>query len=75
MIVIIALFPSIIDSIIIFAGGGRAGLGTFFGMAIVYLFFIVYRIYVKLGRIEQSVRFSSRPRTAADLLKTGAALS
>ena len=51
-IVVIALFPSIIDAIISFAGGGRAGLGTFFGMAIVFLFFTVYRVYVKIGRIE-----------------------
>jgi hypothetical protein len=55
MIVVVALFPSIIDSIIAFYGGGRAGLGTFFGMAIVFLFFIVYRIYVKLDRIEQKL--------------------
>ena len=54
-IVVIALFPSIIDAIISFAGGGRAGLGTFFGMAIVFLFFIVYRVYVKIGRIEQKL--------------------
>ena len=54
-IVTIALFPSIVDFIIESFGGGRAGLGTFFGMALVFLFFIVYRIYVKLGRLEQKL--------------------
>jgi hypothetical protein len=54
-IVIVALFPSLIDALINSFGGGRAGLGTFFGMAIVFLFFVVYRIYVKLERIEQSL--------------------
>jgi hypothetical protein len=54
-IVIVALFPFIIDYIISFAGEGRAGLGTFFGMVIVFLFFIVYRIYVRLDQIERKL--------------------
>src|SRR2546421_11564574 len=53
-IVIVALFPSIVDVLISF-GGGRTGLGTFFGMALVFLFFVVYRMYVKIGRIEQNL--------------------
>ena len=54
-IVIIALFPTIIDVLISSFGGGRTGLGTFFGMALVFLFFIVYRMYVKIERIEQNL--------------------
>jgi hypothetical protein len=54
-IVILALFPEIVDVLLASFGGGRSGLGTFFGMALVFLFFIVYRIYVKLERIEQSL--------------------
>jgi hypothetical protein len=54
-IVVIALFPSIIDRVIFNFGSGRAGLGTFFGMALVFLFFVVYRIYLKLERIEQNL--------------------
>ena len=53
MIVLVALFPSIVDVIIAFSGSGRAGLGTVFGMGLVFLFFVVYRIYVKLERLEQ----------------------
>jgi len=55
MIVVVALFPSIIEYTIRFAGGERAGLGTFFGMVIVFLFFIVYRMYVKIEQIEQKL--------------------
>ncbi len=54
-IVIVALFPFIIDVLISSFGGGRTGLGTFFGMGLVFLFFIVYRMYVKLERIEQNL--------------------
>jgi hypothetical protein len=52
-IVIIALFPQIVDLVIAYSGGGRMGLGTFFGMVLVFLFFVVYRIYVKLERMER----------------------
>ena len=54
-IVAVALFPSLVDMLISFSGTGRVGLGTFFGMALVFLYFIVYRIYVKLERIEQNL--------------------
>jgi len=54
-IVVIALFPGIIDLLISMFGGGRTGLGTFFGMGLVFLFFIVYRMYVKIERIEQKL--------------------
>ena len=55
LIVVVALFPIIIDCLLNFAGGERAGLGTFFGMAIVFLFFMFYRIYVKVERIDQKL--------------------
>src|SRR5438552_3266194 len=54
-IVIVALFPSVIDVMIASFGGGRTGLGTFFGMGLVFLFFVVYRMYVRVGRIEQNL--------------------
>jgi hypothetical protein len=54
-IVVVAVFPSIIDLLISSFGGGRTGLGTFFGMALVFLFFIVYRMYVRINRLEQNL--------------------
>ena len=54
-IVVISLFPSIVDILLARFGGGGGGLGTVFGMGLVFLFFVVYRIYVKLERIEQKM--------------------
>ncbi len=53
-IVLVALFPSIIDSMIA-VGGGRAGIGTFLGMALVFLFFLMYRMYVRMEGLEQKL--------------------
>jgi small membrane protein len=55
MIVLVALFPAIIDVLIATSGYGRTGLGTVFGMGLVFLFFVVYRIYVKMERVEQKL--------------------
>jgi hypothetical protein len=54
-IVVVALRPTVVDNLITAYGEGRAGIGTFFGMGLVFLFFIVYRIYVKLERMKQSL--------------------
>jgi len=53
-IVLLALVPSIID-VLIGLGGGSAGIGTFLGMAIVFMLFLVYRIYVRMEALEQGV--------------------
>jgi hypothetical protein len=55
VIVVVALFPSIVDYLIGSFGEGRAGLGTFFGMGLVFLYFLAYRIYVKIGRVDQKL--------------------
>jgi hypothetical protein len=54
-IVLVALFPSIVDIILEYSGSARVGLGTIFGMALVFVLFMVYRIYVKLERVEKNV--------------------
>ena len=54
-IVVVAVYPPIIDILIQYFGQGRTGLGTFFGMGLVFLFFVVYRMYVKLETIEQKL--------------------
>jgi small membrane protein len=51
LIVTTALFPNIVDVVIGYFGRGT-GVGTFLGMAVVLLFFLVYRIYAKLERLE-----------------------
>jgi small membrane protein len=55
LIIIVALFPTLVDLLLNAFGPERAGLGTFFGMAIVFLFFVVYRIYVKIERMEKKL--------------------
>jgi len=55
LIIIVALFPGLVDILLGAFAGERAGLGTFFGMGLVFLFFLVYRIYVKLERVEQKL--------------------
>ncbi len=55
LIVVIALFPRVVDIVIAYFGGGRAGLGTFFGMGLVFVFFVAYRIWAKLERLEQQL--------------------
>jgi hypothetical protein len=54
-VVVVALFPWIVDIILAYSASGRAGLGTFFGMGLVFVLFVVYRIYVKLERVEQKL--------------------
>src|ERR1700741_4646023 len=55
MIVLVALYPPIIDVLIASSGYGRTGLGTVFGMGLIFLFFVVYRIYVKMERVEHKL--------------------
>ena len=52
-IVLVALFPSIVD--VLTKDGGQAGIGRVLGMALVFLFFLLYRVYVKLERVEQQI--------------------
>jgi len=54
-VLLVALRPTIIDYLIAVFGGQRTGLGTVFGMGLVFLFFLVYRMYVRLERIEQKL--------------------
>lgn len=54
-IVVISVYPPIVDVLIEYFGQGQTGLGTFFGMGLVFLFFVVYRMYVKLENIEQKL--------------------
>jgi len=54
-IVFVALYPRIVDILIRFAGGENVGLGTFFGMAMVFLFYLVYRLHVRLDRMSQQI--------------------
>jgi len=68
-ILVIAYFPSLIDKLISFLGGERAGLGTIFGMALSFLLFVNYRIYAKAQRIEKALEHLSREIALKDITR------
>ena len=51
-IVFVALVPRTID---ILFSGSNAGIGRFLGMAVVFVFFLLYRVYVRVERLEQKI--------------------
>jgi hypothetical protein len=53
-IVFVGMFPDLV-AILVSAGGGSVGIGTFLGMVIVFLFFLVYRMYVRVEVLEQKL--------------------
>jgi hypothetical protein len=65
----IAFFPNLVDEAIAMFGGNRSGLGTVFGMGIVFVMFISYRIYIKANRIEKHLNEVSRKYSLLTLEK------
>src|SRR5438552_16000683 len=51
-IIIVALFQALVDLVIASFGDKRVGLGTVFGMALVFLYFLVYRIYMSVDHLQ-----------------------
>lgn len=62
-----ATFPAISGGIIHLFGDNRSGLGTIFGMAIVFVLFICYRIYIKAQRIEKQINAITRNIALRDM--------
>lgn len=60
IVIILALFPEIIELLIKKTGGQRTGIGTIFGMSLVFLFYVTYRIYLKAQKIEQNLQKLTR---------------
>ena len=67
IIISVAIFPSITNKIIDLFGGDRAGLGTILGMAITFVLFINYRIYLKAQRIEKQINSIARNYALSNL--------
>jgi hypothetical protein len=65
----LAFFPGLVDQIITNLGGDRTGLGTIFGMGLVFVLFVSYRIYVKANRIEKNLDKLSREFSLLPLTK------
>jgi hypothetical protein len=60
LIIVVAYYPNLVDKLIALVGGNRTGLGTIFGMGLVFVLFITYRIYIKANRIEKNLDLLSR---------------
>lgn len=55
VIALISFFPEITDIILNSSNASRSGIGTIMGMGLVFVTFILYRIYVKMERIEREL--------------------
>jgi hypothetical protein len=69
VIMILAFWPVLIDDLIYVLGGQRTGLGTVFGMAIVFVLFVNYRIYIKANRVEKAMDKMARQLALSNLEK------
>ncbi|HSX41748.1 MAG TPA: DUF2304 family protein [Candidatus Saccharimonadales bacterium] len=49
-VIIIAFYPEVITAVL---GQRRLGVGSFLGIALVFVYFVLYRVYVKADRIEK----------------------
>jgi len=54
-ILLISFYPDLVTRIINLFGGERTGLGTVFGMGLVFVLYISYRVYVKSNRVEKAL--------------------
>lgn len=52
----VALVPSIFYNFANKMADQNVGIGTFVGLAFIFLFFITYRVYIKAHRLEQQIR-------------------
>ena len=66
-ILVFSYFPILIERLITLLGGKRTGLGTVFGMALVFVLYVNYRIYVKAHRVEKALNELSRRLALIDL--------
>ena len=55
-IIIVSLFPEIINDALAISRAQRVGTGTFVGVALVFLFFVIYRVYIKANRLEKKIQ-------------------
>jgi len=52
-IALLALYPSLLTALI---GPNRAGVGTVLGVGLIFLYFVLYRVYVKADRVERELQ-------------------
>ncbi len=55
VVVVVAFFPQVTDFLRTNILGPTAGIGTIFGIAVIFLLFLSYRIYLKTDRVERDL--------------------
>lgn len=56
LIVYVALKPSLFYNLLSNMANENIGIGTFVGIAFIFLFYITYRVYMKANRMERQIR-------------------
>lgn len=56
LIAYVALKPSLFYTFVTHLSNESIGMGTFVGIAFIFLFFIVYRVYIKANRLERQIK-------------------
>jgi hypothetical protein len=52
----VALKPGLFYKLFNSMASENIGMGTFFGIAFIFLFFVIYRVYTKANRLERKIR-------------------
>lgn len=69
LVIVISFFPNFVDLKIFQIGGKGSGVGTLLGMGEIFLLFILYRIYVKMERVERELTKLIKNLALKDLKK------
>ena len=69
-IVAVALFPSLIDVLLRGSTAGT-GIGRILGMGVVFEFFLLYRVYTRVERLEQKIAALVQEVALQDVQKLG----
>lgn len=56
LIVFVSLKPTYVYQLILNFGEPSTSIGTFSGVIFIFLFFVVYKIYIKANRTEKQIR-------------------
>jgi hypothetical protein len=54
-IIVISISPIIIERMSGLIGEGNTGMTAFFAISFVFIFFVVYRVYIKANRLEKMI--------------------
>ena len=55
IVLVVAFFPNFVNILINRFGLGKTGLGTIYGLGLVFVLFVLYRIYLKTNGVERDL--------------------